>query len=176
MVAVSPLSGDCVTDEAPRSLADEHVGLAGGGAQPIGLLERRARDERPAEGRIAGDDVPGGDACTRDEAAGDQYAGRANGAKRVVLVRHRNAEDPEHARVRRAACRASMGIEGCDRLLAAAAELVAPNLRIGPGVDGQIGEQDGDRLARLLDPSGRFAVLGGRRSRNLRVLAQDRPL
>ena len=42
VVAVSPLSCACVTDEAPRSLADEHVGLAGGGAQPIGLLERRA--------------------------------------------------------------------------------------------------------------------------------------
>ena len=69
-----------------------------------------------------------------------------------------------------------MGIEGCDRSLAAAAELVTPNLRIEFGVDGQIGEQDGDRLAHFLDPSSRFALLGRRRSRDLRVLAQDRPL
>ena len=129
VLAVPPLGGDRVTDEAPRSLADEDVGLAGGGAQPIGLLERRARDERPAEGGVAGDHVAGGDACTSDEPAGDERARGANGAKRVVLARRGNAEDPENARVRRAACRASVGIEGCDRLLAAAAELVTPQPR-----------------------------------------------
>ena len=174
VVAASPLSGDRVTDEAPRSLADEHVRLAGGGAQPIGLLERRARDERPPEGGIAGDDVAGGDTCTSDEPAGDERAGGANGAKRVVLARHGNTEDPENARVRRASGGASVGIEGCDGFLAAPAELVTPQLRVGAGVGGQVGEQEGDRLARLLDSSAGFRLHCGRRPRELRVLAQDR--
>ncbi len=128
--AVSTLSGDRVTDEAPRSSVDEHVGSAGGGEEPIGLLDRRARYEGPAECRIPGDDVAGGDARTRGEPAGDQREGRANGAKRVILARHGNTEDPENASVRRAACLAPLDIEGCDRLLAAAAELVTPHLQI----------------------------------------------
>ena len=176
VVAASPLGGDRVTDEAPRSLADEDVRVAGGGAQSIRLLERRARDERPPEGAVARDDVPRRDACTSDEPAGDERVGRANGAKRVVLARHGNAEDPEKASVRRAARRASVGSEGCDRLLAAPAELVTPHLRVGAGVGGQVGEQEGDRLARLLDSSAGFPRHSRRRSRDLGVLAQDRPL
>ena len=129
---------------------------------------------RPRAGS-PGDDVPGGDTCTSDEPAGDERVGRANGAKRVVLARHGNAEDPENARVRRAACRASVGIEGCDRFFAAAAELVTPQLRVGAGVvGGQVGEQEGDRLARLLDSSAGFRLHSGRRSREVSVLAQDR--
>ncbi len=175
VVAASPLGGDRVTDEAPRSLADEDVRVAGGGAQSIRLLERRARDERPPEGAVARDDVPRRDACTSDEPAGDERVGRANGAKRVVLARHGNAEDPEKASVRRAARRASVGSEGCDRILAAPAELVTSDLRVGAG-RGQVGEQEGDRLTRLLHSSAGFPRHTRRRSRDLGVLSQDRPL
>ena len=175
VVAASPLGGDCVTDEAPRSLADEDVRVAGGGAQSIRLLERRARDERPPEGAVARDDVAGGDACTSDEPAGDERERGANGAKRVVLARRGNAEDPENARVSRASAAASVGIEGCDRFLAAPAELVTPQLRVGAGVGGQVGEQDGDRLARLLDSSAGFrlhAVEGPASSASWRRIAR----
>ena len=42
VLTVPTFAGNCVTNEAPRSLADEDIRLAGGGAQPVGLLERRA--------------------------------------------------------------------------------------------------------------------------------------
>jgi hypothetical protein len=175
VLAVSPFGGDRVTDEAPRSSVDEHIALSCGGKEAVGLLDRRARYEGPAECGIPGDDVAGGDARTRGEPAGDQREGRANGAKRVILARHGNTEDPENASVRRATRLAPLDIEGCDRLLAAASEPVTPHLRVGCRVGGQVGEQDGDRLARLLDSNGRLPR-HGRRSGDPGVLAQDRPL
>jgi hypothetical protein len=161
VVAASSLGSDRVTDEAPRPLADEDVRVAGGGAQSIRLLERRARDERLPEGAVARDDVAGGDTCTSDEPAGDERMRSANGAKRIVLVGRGNTEDPEYARVSRASGSASVRNEGCDRFLAAPAELVTPPLRVGAGVGQQVGEQESDRLARLLDSGAGFRLHRG---------------
>ena len=105
---------------------------AGGGQQPVGLLERRARDERAALGGVARDDVAGRDTGTRDEPGVAQLARGANGAQRVVLVRRR-----ERRRSRGRACRpcarlAAVGTSGARLPRAAPAELLAARLGIRP--------------------------------------------
>ena len=83
---------DGVAHAAPRPGGGEHLSRVGSLLEPRGFVDRRARHER-----IAGHDLPGGDADASRDGGRAERDGRRERAQRIVVLRRGDAEHAEHA-------------------------------------------------------------------------------
>ena len=166
---------DGVTDEPPGAFSDLHVSLRRAREEPVGLLERRAGNERPAASRIAGDHRPGRDRGPPEQVRLAEVARSARRAERIVLMRRRHAEDPEQAVVARLTKGAAVRLDRRGGARACPTELFAARFGILRS-DVELGDEKRHGLACLLDRVGAPAFRDESRRVERRIVAQDRPL
>ncbi len=155
---------DRVADEGDGRLPEEDVSDRGGSLQPRGDVDRIAGHERPALGRLAGDDLAGIDPDADREVARvaadrvTQLGRRADGPQGVVLVHDRHPEDGHDRIADELLDRPAVGLDDGAGELEVARHPGAHDLGIQPlaelGRADHIGEQDRDDLAHLVTAAG----------------------
>ena len=168
------LAGDHgVADEAPGRVADERLARFGRLLEASGDVHRVAGRPAAAGPRIADDDRAGVDAdahrdletalgpegCVQGRQRGLHLGGRPDRPERVVLVHDRDAEDGDDRIADELLDRSAVALEDRAHRVEPAAHDRAQRLRVEvlaePGRAGDVGEHDGDDLARLARRLGR---------------------
>ena len=162
-----------VADQPPGRVADERLARFGGLLQAGGDIDRVTGRAAAAGSRVADDDRAGVDADAHPDleaAFGPEGAvqgrqrdlhvgGGAHGPERVVLVDDRDAEDGHDRVADELLDRSAVALEDRAHRVEPAAHDRAERLRVEvlaePGRAGDVGEHDGDDLARLARRFGR---------------------